>query len=61
MWETMTDQQKYDTLKAMAAYGGSFARFIAMAWQVADSGNANRLAAAFPDLLAKYSTGEWAV
>lgn len=58
-WETMTEQQRYDMLRAMEVYGGGFASHLAKAWMVADSYNSNRLAAAFPDLIAKYSTGDW--
>ncbi len=59
MWSQMTDQQKHDTLVAMRVYGGSFAAYIAEAWLVADTYNSARLAAAFPDLVEKYSTGDW--
>jgi len=58
-WETMTEQERFDTLKAMEVYGGGFAGRLAEAWQVADSFNSNRLAAAFPDLIAKYSSEDW--
>lgn len=38
-------------VEAMRAYGGSFAKHIAGAWTVADSGNKRALRAAFADLL----------
>lgn len=59
VWDDMTEQERYDTLQAMKVYGGGFAGRLAEAWQVADSWNSNRLAAAFPDLITKYSTGDW--
>lgn len=40
--------------KNMIDYGGSFARNIGQALIVADSGNRDRLAQAFPELFEKY-------
>ena len=42
----------------MGRYGGSFARAIGHAWLVADSYNAARLIAAFPELFERYSKME---
>ena len=41
----------------MSMYGGSFAKALAKAWQVADSTNGRRVEEAFPELLEKYHKG----
>lgn len=61
MWNQMTEQERFNCLKAMEIYGGGFASRLAEAWQWADSSNSKKLAEAFPGLIAKYSTGEWKI
>ena len=46
------------TITRMLTYGGSFAKAIAGAWQVADDLNRARLEAAFPDLFKRYQDKE---
>lgn len=43
-----------DTLDKMTQRGGNFARYIAHAYSVADSGNRAKLEAAFAELFAQY-------
>lgn len=45
------------TITRMLIYGGSFAKAIASAWQVADNFNRSRLETAFADLFGKYQDG----
>lgn len=53
-WTDMTPQQRSLTLPAMHRFGGRFVKNLAYAWDLADTANAEKLAAAFPDLVAKY-------
>lgn len=59
LWDSLTEQERFTTVMNMRNYGGDFAGHIAAAWQVADSGNARRLAAAFPDLIERYQPKNW--
>ena len=43
-----------DTIERMRVYGGSFARALAEAYLVADSGNRAKLEQAFAELFARY-------
>lgn len=47
---------KLAIINKMVEYGGAFAHRLAEAWAVADSGNAARIEAAFPELLGKYAS-----
>jgi hypothetical protein len=53
-WTTMSETQRFQTLRSMLLRGGGFAQALATAWMRADSGNSDRLAEAFPDLILKY-------
>lgn len=59
LWETMTEQERFDTLTNMRLDGGGFASRLAAAWMWADSCNNARLAAAFPDLIEKFQPSNW--
>ena len=56
-WIEMSAQQRFDTLRTMFVRGGGFASKLADAWMLADSGNADALARAFPDLVRRYGPG----
>lgn len=56
-WETLSHDERMATLRSMSRCGGHFARHLSDAWLFADSVNAQRLAEAFPELLAKYGPG----
>lgn len=56
-WDTMSHDERMATLRSMSNMGGMFTRRLAEAWCYADSGNAKRLAQAFPDLLQAYGPG----
>lgn len=56
----MTDI-KCETLQNMLTYGGSFAHYLAKAWQVADSGNDEKLTEAFPELLERFHPKNWSM
>lgn len=56
-WTDMTPDQRRATLAAMNKFGGDWVRRLAMAWICADAINAGKLAAAFPELIAKYGPG----
>ena len=47
-----------DIAARMLHYGGSFAKAIADAWVMADSGNRAKLEEAFADLFARYDIGD---
>lgn len=51
----MNEPTVLKVLATMRECGGHFASNLAKAWQHADSGNADRLAAAFPDLYNQYA------
>jgi hypothetical protein len=50
----MNEALTNEALILMGQIGGAFAKAIAQAYTVADSGNRQRLLAAFPELFAKY-------
>lgn len=56
-WSDMTPDQRRATLETMHKFGGEWVRRLAMAWICADSVNSKKLAAAFPELVAKYGPG----
>ena len=55
MWDDMSDEQRRQTLRNMRSMGGSFVSLLADAWMRADDANAQKLADAFDDLVAKYA------
>lgn len=59
LWDTMNEQERYETLQNMHNNGGHFASYLATAWMWADSGNNASLAAAFPDLIEKFQPSNW--
>lgn len=58
-WSEMSATERHRTLQTMEAWGGGFAQKLAKAWIVADSGNAGKLADAFPELVEKYGPKSW--
>jgi len=59
LWDDMTEQNRFNTLRNMTDYGSSFAAYIAHAWMQADSFNEARLIATFPDLIEKFQPKNW--
>ncbi len=54
-FDQMTKQQQFDTLRHMREDGGHFVNALSTAWMRADEHNSARLAAAFPDIVARYA------
>jgi hypothetical protein len=55
MWADMSDEQRRQTLRNMFVHGDLFAALLVHAWKVADKTDAQKLADAFPDLVARYA------
>ena len=53
-WDQMTPEQRQRMLRLMYTHGGDFVSALSTAWQHADTHNAARLAAAFPELADRY-------
>lgn len=51
---TRTEEFRHELIGKMIAYGGSFARSLALAMQNADSENFDRIARAFPEIVDRY-------
>jgi hypothetical protein len=53
-WDALTNDERAATVQAMGSFGGGFVTALATAFYRADSANARKLEAAFPEMVAKY-------
>lgn len=58
-WDSLTPEERYQTLRMMEDYGGGFCKALVRAMQLADSGNLRRLVEAFDHLIDKYQPKHW--